>query len=142
MNDERRAEPSWHPIADDIVVISFPWRALGIDFKRNVTLIRLADGRLLLHSTAAFTPQDVAAITRFGQPAWLIDATLIHDTFAKEGHAAFPNLPYLAPDGFMKASGIPTIPLDPPPTDWSGQIDVLKIQGIRTNENILFHRRS
>ena len=132
----------WRQIADDVVVMSFPWRVFGIDFARNVTLLRLRDGRVVIHSSAPFTTEDIAAIRRFGEPAWLVDATLIHDTFAKEGRAAFPNLPYLAPDGFTRAAGVATQPLSPPPSDWQGEIDVLKIDGNRMNEHALLHRCS
>jgi hypothetical protein len=133
---------TWRQITDDVVVMSFPWRVLGIDFERNVTLLRLSDGRVVIHSTAPFTAEDIVAIRHFGEPAWLVDATLMHDTFAKHGHAAFPDLPYLAPNGFTKASGITTEPLDPPPSDWQGEIDVLKLDGNRMNEHVFFHRRS
>ena len=131
-----------HRITDDVTLISFPWRTLGIDFRRNVTLLRLADGRVVVHSTAPFTEQDIAAIRRFGEPGWLVEATLMHDTFAKEGRAALPNIPYLAPEGFAKASGVQTESLLPPPRDWDGEIDVFKIDGVRMNEHALFHRRS
>jgi hypothetical protein len=129
-------------IADDVTLISFPWRTLGIDFKRNVTLLRLADGRVVVHSTAPFTDQDIAAIKRFGEPSWLVEATLMHDTFAKEGRTALPDIPYLAPEGFAKATGVQTDSLLPPPQDWDGEIDVLRIDGARMNEHALFHRRS
>jgi hypothetical protein len=85
----------WRPLADDVALISFPWRALGIDFKRNVTLLRLGDGRLIIHSSAPFTEQDVVNIRHFGQPAWLVDATLMHDTFTKEGTMHFRTCPIL-----------------------------------------------
>ena len=133
---------TWRQLSDDVVVMSFPWRTLWIDFRRNVTLLRLSDGRVVIHSTAPFTDEDIAAICRFGEPAWLVEATLMHDTFAKEGRAAFRELPYLAPDGFTKASGISTDSLHPPPSDWNGQIDVFRIDGMRMNEHALFHRRS
>jgi len=132
----------WRQIADDVALISFPWRTLGIDFKRNVTLLRLGDGRLIIHSSAPFTKQDVGNIRRFGQPAWLVEATLMHDTFAKEGHKAFADLPYLAPEGFAKASRVPTQALYPPPSDWAGEVDVLKLNGVRSNEHALFHSGS
>src|ERR1041384_5003945 len=117
----------WRQISDDVAVMSFPWRTLGIDFRRNVTLLRLRDGRLVVHSTAPFTEEDIAALRGFGEPAWLMAATLMHDTFAKEGRAALPGLPYLAPDGFAKVSEISTAPLCPPPSDWNDEIDVVKI---------------
>jgi hypothetical protein len=129
-------------IADDVMLMSFPWRTLGIDFRRNVTLLRLADSRVVVHSTAPFTEQDITAIRRFGEPSWLVEATLMHDTFAKEGRAAFPDLRYFAPDGFTKASRIPTEPLGSPPSDWKDEVDVLKLDGNRMNEHALFHRRS
>src|SRR5204863_8677339 len=67
---------------------------------------------------------------------------LIHDTFAKQARAALPNIPYLAPEGFAKLSGVQTESLLPPPRDWEGEIDVLRIDGVRMNEHALFHRRS
>ena len=122
--------------------MSFPWRTLGIDFRRNVTLLRLSDGRLLIHSTAPFTRDDLSTIRAFGDPAWLIEATLMHDTFAKEGHAALKDLPYLAPEGFREVSGVATASLDPSPSDWAEEIDVLPIDGVKKNEHAFFHRKS
>jgi hypothetical protein len=92
----------------------------------------------VVHSTAPFTEKDIAAIRRFGEPNWLVEATLMHDTFAKEGRAALPNIPYLAPDGFAEASGVRTESLLPPPREWDGEIDVLRIDGVRMNEHALF----
>src|SRR5205823_14952907 len=83
----------WRQLTNDVAVMSFPWRAFGIDFQRNVSLLRLRDGRVAIHSSALFTAEDVTAIRRFGEPAWLVDATLMHDTFANDGRAAFPDLP-------------------------------------------------
>jgi hypothetical protein len=132
----------WREIADDVALMAFPWRTLGIEFGRNVTLLRLSDGRVIVHSTAPFEDEDIAAIRSFGEPAWLVDATLMHDTFAKEGLAALAGLPYLAPVGFAEASGIPTESLCPAPSDWAGEIDVLKIDGVKKKEHVFFHRRS
>ena len=129
-------------LADDVSLMTFPMRTLGIDFRRNVTLLRLRDGRVVIHSTAPFSERDLRVIKDFGEPAWLIDATLIHDTVAKKGRAALVGPSYLAPAGFAKQTGILTESLFPPPNDWAGEIDVLRIEGIRTNEHALFHRRS
>src|SRR6266513_6267997 len=138
----RGEQGMWRQLADDVALISFPWRVLGIDFKRNGKLLRLPDGRVVVHSTAPLTEQDIAAIRRFGEPGWLVEATLMHNTFAKEGRKALPNIPYLAPDGFAKASGVQTDSLLPPPRDWDSEIDVLRIDGVRMNEHALFHRWS
>src|SRR5438067_13030941 len=107
--------------------MSFPWRAFGIDFERNVSLLRLRDGRVAIHSSAPFTAEDVAAIRRFGEPAWLVDATLMHDTFAKDGRAAFPDLPYLAPNGFARVRGYPMVSLDSPLLDWNDVVVIFRV---------------
>ena len=138
----RGKQATWRQLADDVALISFPWRVLGIDFKRNVTLLRIADGRVVVHSTAPFTEQDIVAIRRFGEPGWLVEATLMHDTFAKEGRKALQNIPYLAPDGFVEATEVQAESLSAPPQEWDGEIDVLRIDGVRMNEHALFHRRS
>jgi hypothetical protein len=127
----------WRQMADDVALLQFPWRTLGIDFGRNVTLLRLLDGRLIVHSTAPFSSDDVVAIRRFGEPAWLVEATRMHDTFSEEGRAALPDLPYLAPAGFPDAA-----PLTPPPNEWRDEVEVLEIGGVRTQEHAFFHRRS
>jgi hypothetical protein len=132
----------WRQIADDIVVMPFPFRVLGIDFKRNVTLLRLDDGRVAIHSTAPFSHADVQTIRHFGDPAWLVEATLLHDTFAKKGRAAFSEMPYLAPAGFTRVSGVAAQPIGPGPSDWVGEIDVLRIEGTKKGEHAFFHRRS
>jgi hypothetical protein len=102
----------------------------------------LGDGRVVIHSTAPFTAEDLAAIRAFGEPGWLVDATLLHDTFAKEGRAALTGMPYLAPRGFGEVSGVATMPLEPAPSEWAGEIEVLKLEGTKKKEHALFHRRS
>lgn len=115
----------------------------GINFGRNVTLLRLTDGQLVIHSTAPFTAEDVEAIGQFGKPSCLVEATRLHDTFARKAQAAFPDIPYLAPAGFGKASGVATQPLVPPPAEWLGEIDVLPIAGLRwIDEHAFYHRHS
>ena len=72
-------------IASDIWVLRYPLRLLGTEIGRTVTLFRLQSGRLVIHSTGPFTPGDINAIRALGDPTWMLDATLFHDTFASEG---------------------------------------------------------
>ncbi len=130
-------------IADDVWLAQYPQRLLGIDFGRNVAIIRLRDGRLVIHSTAPFTSEDLLAIRELGQPAWLLDATLFHDTFAKQGCAAFARIPYLAPRGFREIAGVSTVPLDNAPGEWAAELEVLPLGGIpKTREHVFLHRAS
>jgi len=74
---------------------------------------------LIIHSTAKFTPEDISEIREFGDPAWLIEATNFHDTYAKDGREAFP------------------------PVEWGGEIDVICIEGMpKVQEHVVYHRPS
>lgn len=134
-----------HPqeLAENLWLLPFPLKMMGADMRRNVTIVRLHSGRLLIHSTAPFSPEDVAAIRALGEPGWLLDGVLRHDTFAKEGRAAFPGIPYLAPQGFSEIVGFPTSPIVPPPAEWDGELLALEIQGApKARDTALLHTPS
>ncbi len=117
------------PLAENLWLLTYPLKMLGADLRRNVTLIRLRSGKVVIHSTAPFSPEDVAAIRALGEAGWLLDGILRHDTFAKEGREAFPGIPYLAPEGFSEVVGFPTEPIMPAPVEWDGELLALEIQG-------------
>ena len=117
------------PIALNLWMLTYPLKMLGADLRRNVTLIRLRSGQLVIHSTAPFSPEDIATIRSLGEPAWILDGILRHDTFAKEGRAAFPELAYLAPAGFSDLVGFETLPLVPTPDAWADELLALEIEG-------------
>src|SRR5262245_38560661 len=131
----------WLQLSEDVAVMQFPLPAFGVDFLRNVTLLRLRNGRLIIHSSAAFDPEDENAIGRFGEPGWLVEATVMHDTFAKKAQATFPTLPYLAPLGLGRSGRLAVQPLHPAPEGWSDEVEVLEIEGLRwPNEHVFYHR--
>lgn len=117
------------PIAENLWLLPYPLRALGANVRRNVTIARLRGGKLVIHSTAPFTAEDVAAIRALGEPGWLLEGILRHDTFAKEGRMAFPGIPYLAPPGFSALVGFSTEPIVPVPAEWAGELTALEVEG-------------
>ncbi|MEO6054976.1 MAG: hypothetical protein ABIP97_13295 [Chthoniobacterales bacterium] len=130
-------------LAENLWLLTYPLPMLGADFHRNVSVIRLTSGPVVIHSTAPFTASDIAAICVAGRPGWIVDSLLRHDTFAKEGRAAFPDIPFLAPEGFSDVVKFPTSPITPAPAEWNGELEVLEIQGIPTwKETVFFHRPS
>lgn len=126
-------------ITDGVWVQSFPLSIMGMEIGRNVTVIRLASGDLILHSTAPFEDTDVEAIRDLGNPRWLVEATGFHDTFTKEGVATFPDLPYLVPEGFRAPGDVPTEPLAVP-SEWKNEIQLFRIEGMpKVNETVVYH---
>ena len=126
------------PLAENLWLLHYPAPLLGDYLGRNVTVIRLRSGQIVLHSTGPFTPEDVAAIQGLGQPGWLVDALSKHDTFAQQGRAAFPDLPYYAPAGFSEVVGFPTLSLGQPPTEWSGELECVHLNGMDPLDEYVF----
>ena len=127
---------------ENLWLLRYKLSLLGADLQRNVTVMRLRSGELVIHSTGPFTPEDVAAIHALGTPRWIMDVMLRHDTFAKEGRAAFPEAVYLAPEGFSEVAGVPTQPLAGQP-EWGDEVEVLELEGIPSmRESVVFHRPS
>lgn len=130
-------------VAAGVWTMTFPLKVLGVDIRRVVTVLELEGGKVLVHSTAPFGAGEVAAIRALGDPVWLVDALLRHDTFAAEGRAAFPEARYFAPPGFDAGDGIATESLLLPPPEWAGEIDVLAVDGAPDfGEVVMLHRSS
>lgn len=130
---------NFRKLAADVWLAAYPLKVLGVDLHRNVTLIRLKSGKLIIHSTAPFTQADVQVIRGFGDPAWLVECLLRHDTFAVEGGAAFPEVRYLVPPGFEMA-GVDAVPLLPPPSEWEGEVETLLVEGVPAfGEVVMLH---
>jgi hypothetical protein len=127
-------------LAENLWIQHYPLSFLGGHQGRVVTVIRLASGELIIHSTGPFTREDVAQIEALGRPAWLVDAMLRHDTFAKGGRAAFPAIPYLAPEGFSAAAEVGSRPILPAPPEWSPEVRVLLVEGMpKAQEHVFLH---
>ena len=128
------------PLAENLWLLSYPLKLLGVDLGRKVTILRLKSARLIVHSTGPITDHDVAAIKELGQPGWLVDVMLRHDTFSREALTAFPGVPYLGPEGFADVVEYPTQPLLPPPAEWAGEVEVLELQGVPSmRETVMLH---
>ena len=130
-------------IAPNLFVQRHPLIMVGCQMGRVVTVIRLASGRLVIHSTANFSPEDVQEILKLGEPAWLVEATCFHDTCTKGGRIAFPDLPYLVPEGFKATGSLETQPILPSPDEWQRELDVHEIGGMpKIREHAFYHRPS
>ncbi|MFL6568324.1 MAG: hypothetical protein ACJ8LI_04095, partial [Chthoniobacterales bacterium] len=131
------------PVTENIWTQRYPLPLLGSNFGRTVTIIRLGSGKLVIHSTAPFTATDIQSIRQLGEPGWLLDATLFHDTFAKEGCRGFERAPYLAPPGFREVTGVQTRGLCPAPAEWADELQVFPLAGMpKVQEHVFFHRPS
>jgi len=127
-------------IAEDVWLFPYALKVLGVDIRRNVTVMRLNCGRLVIHSTAPFTDGDVAQIRSLGEPGWLVEGMVDHDTFSKEGREAFPGIPFLGPEGFQGRVDFEVGKLAVPPSEWMPELEVIPINGApKMAECVIFH---
>lgn len=131
------------PVAENLWQLPFALKVLGANIQRHVTVIRLRSGAVVVHSTAPFSPADVAAISALGRVGWVTDVMLRHETFAKDGRAAFPAATFLGPNGFSKEAGFPVEPLLPAPGEWGDELQVVRLDGLPSmEEHAVFHAGS
>jgi len=61
--------PAPRPLAESLWLLAYPLPMLGAELRRNATLIHRRSGKITVHATAPFSPEDVATIRAVGGPA-------------------------------------------------------------------------
>ncbi len=120
-----------------------PVRFLGLRLSATMTVVRLADGTLLVHSPIALTPPLRAAIDALGSVAHLYSPNTFHHLRMGEWSAAYPTAKVHAPRGLVVKR--PDLRIDrlhgsAPEPAFAGVVDELAIGGFRLEETVLYLR--
>lgn len=131
------------PFAEGVWVDSAPVRILGMPLRATMTVLRLSEGSLLIHSPITLTPARRAAIAALGPVAHLYTPNLYHHLWIGEWAAAFPVARVHAPAGLAKKR--PELRIDrvhnaTPEPALAGVVDELHIDGFRLEESVLVYR--
>ena len=138
------------PIAENVwIVDSGPIRPGGVPLPVRMTVLRLENGDLLLHSPTGLTEALVAALQALGPVRHLVAPNIAHWTFLKDWQQRFPDAvtwaaPGLRDRGQVQASGL-RLDRDlseQAPPEWSAEIEQGIIQGAGYVEVYFFHRPS
>jgi len=129
---------------ENLWTLRYPMRFLGMALGRRVCVMRLSDGRVVVHSSGPFVTDDVEAIGELGRVDLLLEATTMHDTFSREGRAAFPGARYLVPEGFPKGkAGLEAGSVAEVDCLTGGEVCAVRLEGMRfLNEYACFHAAS
>ncbi len=130
-------------LADGVWVESAPVSILGTKLTSAMTVLRLADGSLLLHSPVALTPERRAAVASLGTVTHLYAPNLFHHVHIGDWASAFPSARVHAPRGLTKKR--PDLRIDrvhgaTPEPAFENAIDELSVEGFRLREGVLFYR--
>jgi hypothetical protein len=140
------------PVCDDVWIVDGPVIRFGMPwpkmpFPTRMTIVRIAEGDLFLHSPTPLTGDLRAEIERVGRPRWIIGPNRIHYWWVPEWKGAFPDAEvWLAPRIEEQAAG--RIDFEwralagAGNYPWDAEIATLPVAGSYMTEFVFFHRPS
>lgn len=134
------------PVDTNIWTVSLPRKTLGLSLGVRMTVIRLPNGQLFLHSPVELTPSLREELDELGRVRYVICPNKMHHLFAQDYSAVYTSATfYVAPGLKEKRPDLSFAEdLEPtPPAEWMDIISQLFIAGVpRLNETAFFHRPS
>jgi hypothetical protein len=132
-----------HP---DLWITESPLRFLGLEVGARMTIVRLPDRKLLLHSPIEATPDLVRDVEAIGPVAYLVAPNRLHHLYVHEWQQACPDaLLYAAPGLETKRPDLTITGVlgDKAESGWQGVLDQVLLGGFPfANEIVFFHRPS
>ena len=123
-----------------------PLRFLGIEMGARMTVVRLPNAELLLHSPIAATPELVREVAALGPVAYLVAPNRLHHLFVGEWQRACPKAQTFVAPGLetkrddLRVDGV--LGEEPEPR-WGAVLDQVRLDGCPfANEVVFFHRPS
>lgn len=137
-------------VDDDLwIVDSGPLRVAGMPLPVRMTVIRLADGSLLLHSPTRFEEDLKSALEQTGPIVYLVAPASGHWRFVKQWQARCPEAQCWAAPGLGRRFVVAASRLridhelgDAVPEPWRGDIELAVVPGVGFVEVAFFHLAS
>jgi len=134
------------PLAPDLWELDAPLSVLGMSLGHRMTVARLADGTLWLHSPVEYSTDLAAALAQFGPIAHVVAPNCVHDTYLEAWFAAYPQARFHGAKGFSRFRPDLkfTVTLgDTPHAAWAATFEQRLLRGMpRLNEVAFLHRAS
>jgi hypothetical protein len=133
-------------LGNDIWVAERPQRFYGLEVGARMTVLRLADGSLLLHSPIALDAGVRSALDAIGRVRFAVAPNRVHHLYAGRVAEAYPEARlWIAPGLERKRPDLVFVAVldDEAPSEWRGQVDQTFFRGRPyENEVVFFHRAS
>jgi hypothetical protein len=130
----------------DLWVIARPLRLAVGDIGTRMTVVRLADDNLFLHSPVRLDEDVRRALDDIGTVRWVVAPSKVHHFFIGDYGKAYPQARLFAAPGLAEKRRdlrFDAVLGDEPPPDWRGAIDQHLFRGAPlVNEVIFFHAAS
>lgn len=138
----------WHvlPHGELTAIDENIWTVVGrihmplMNLPRRMTVVRLADSRLVVWSAIALDDTEMARFDALGRPAFLIVPNDHHRLDAKAWKARYPNVQVVAPEG-SRAKVAEIVPVDTTAPDFGdANVSFASVPGTRDHEAALVVR--
>ncbi|HEY0968671.1 MAG TPA: DUF4336 domain-containing protein [Opitutaceae bacterium] len=135
-----------HPLDAGIWDYHAPLTILGMHLGHRMTVVRLADGTLWVHSPVAYDAAVASALAALGPVAHIVAPNAMHDTYLEGWFAAYPQARFHGAKGFSRYR--PDLNFtdtlgEKADVAWVGLLDQHLIRGApRLNEVVFLHRPS
>ena len=133
-------------LAKDIWVADRPQRFYGLEVGTRMTVIRLADGSLLLHSPVALDAELRRELDAIGSVRFVVAPNRVHHLYAGKVAEAYPQSRlWVGPGLDRKRPDLVFVAVlgDQAPVEWRDQVDQVFFRGRPyENEVVFFHRAS
>jgi len=133
-------------LAQDIWVAERPQRFYGLEVGTRMTVMRLADGSLLLHSPVSLDPDLRRELDAIGRVRFAVAPNRVHHLYAGAVSAAYPGARlWVAPGLERKRPDLVFVGVlgDDPPSEWKAEADQVFFRGRPyENEVVFLHRAS
>lgn len=111
-----------------------------MDLPRRMTVVRLADARLVVFSAISLDDDEMVALEAYGRPSYLIVPSDKHRLDAKTWKARYPQIQVVAPEG-ARAKVEETVPVDAAtPSFDDPNVQFVTVPGTRGREAALVVR--
>lgn len=132
-----------NPLGPGIWDLNAPLTVFGMGLGHRMTVVRLADGSLWLHSPVAYDPALASALAELGPVAHVVAPNAVHDTYLEGWFAAYPTACFHGAPGLARHR--PDLKFthtlqDTPDPAWAGLLDQQRMRGApRVNEVLFLH---
>ena len=128
------------PIDTNILTVVGEIHMPLLDLPRRMTVVRLADSRLVIFSAVALDDDEMSALAAYGRPAYLIVPSDKHRLDAKIWKDRYPEMQVVAPEG-ARAKVEETVPVDTvAPRFGDPNVQFMTVPGTRGREAALVVR--
>lgn len=130
---------------DDLWIVDRPLAIFGIQIGARMTVIRLENGDVLLHSPVSIDAELRDALSEVGPVRHLVAPNKVHHLHFAAAAAAFPDATRWAAPGLAEKRRDMTFDAvldDTAPAAWAGELDQIRLRGAPHVEEIVFHHRA